>query len=68
MKMQLFATLDKAKPDTENNKIFKKSFIFWDITPCSPLKAIGLLEETCRRHLKVGGIIQGRDQHETSNK
>jgi hypothetical protein len=46
-----------------------KSSIFWDITPCSPLKANRRLGGTYRIHLHSRRIRQERGQHdEGSNK
>jgi hypothetical protein len=37
--------------------VIKRS-VFWDITPCSPLKANGRFEGTCRLRLQGGSIRQ----------
>jgi hypothetical protein len=44
--------------------ISSKSSIFWDITPCSPLKVNRRFGRTCRCHLQVGRMIQGRNKSE----
>jgi hypothetical protein len=41
-----------------------KSSIFWDITPCSPLK-VNCFRETCHLQLQGWRISQARDQHAT---
>jgi hypothetical protein len=38
--------------------------IFWDITPCNPLKVSRRFGETCRIHLHGGRINQARNQRE----
>jgi hypothetical protein len=38
--------------------------IFWDITPCSPLKINRHSSGTCRLHLQGRSIIQAINQHE----
>jgi hypothetical protein len=42
-----------------------KSDIFWDITPCSPLKVNRRFWGTYRLHLQGRRIIRARNQHET---
>jgi hypothetical protein len=41
-----------------------KSSIFWDITPCNPMKVNRRFEGTCRLHLQDRRISQARKQHE----
>jgi hypothetical protein len=41
-----------------------KSFIFWDISSCSPLKVSRHFRETCRLHLQGWRISQARNQHQ----
>jgi hypothetical protein len=41
-----------------------KSTVFWDITPCSPLKVNQCFGATYRLHLQGLRISQGRDQRE----
>jgi hypothetical protein len=38
-----------------------KSSVFWDITPCSPLKVNGQFGGTCHLHLQGLGICQVRN-------
>jgi hypothetical protein len=45
-----------------------KSFVFWDITQCSPLKVSGRFGGTCRRHLQCRRISQARNQREAGGK
>jgi hypothetical protein len=45
-----------------------KSFIFWDITPCSPLKVSRLFGRTYRLHLHGRRISQARIQREAGSK
>jgi hypothetical protein len=42
--------------------VVKKSSVFWDITPCSPLKVNRPFEGTCRLHLQGRRISQARNQ------
>jgi hypothetical protein len=42
-----------------------KRFVFWDITPCSPLKVNRRFGGTCRIHLQGRRINQARNQHES---
>jgi hypothetical protein len=44
-----------------------KSSIFWDITPCSPLKVNRSFGETCRLHLQGGRISQANNQREAGS-
>jgi hypothetical protein len=45
-----------------------KSSVFWDITPCSPLKVNRRTGETCRLHLQGPRISQARNQREAGGK
>jgi hypothetical protein len=45
-----------------------KSYTFWDIKPCSPLKVNGRLGGTCRYHLHGRSISQARNHHEAGSK
>jgi hypothetical protein len=46
-----------------------KSFMFWSIISCSPLKTYRRFGGTCRLHLQGLEVSQGRNQHEAgSNK
>jgi hypothetical protein len=45
-----------------------KGSIFWDITPCSPLKANWRFEGKCRFLLHGRRICQARNQHEAGSK
>jgi hypothetical protein len=38
-----------------------KNSVFWDITPCSPLKVNQCLDKTCRLHLQSQRISQPRN-------
>jgi hypothetical protein len=40
-----------------------KNSVFWDITPCIPLKVNRCLRGTCRLHLQGRRISQARNQH-----
>jgi hypothetical protein len=42
-----------------------EDFIFWNITPCSPLKADPCFGGACRIHLQVRKINQARNQRES---
>jgi hypothetical protein len=42
--------------------VVMKSFIFWDITPCSPLKMNQRFGEICRLHLQGRRMSQARNQ------
>jgi hypothetical protein len=44
--------------------VLMKNPIFWDITPCSPLKISRRFGETCRFHLQDRRLSQARNQHE----
>jgi hypothetical protein len=44
-----------------------KSSLFWDIRPCSQLKANQRLSGICRLHLQGWRISQARNQHEGSS-
>jgi hypothetical protein len=48
--------------------VVTKTLIFWDITPCSPLKVNQLFGGTCRLHCKSRKISQARNQHEAGSK
>jgi hypothetical protein len=48
--------------------IYMKSFIFWNITPCIPLKVNRRFGGTCRFHLQDRRICQTRNQHEAHSK
>jgi hypothetical protein len=43
--------------------VVKNSSIFWDITPCSPLKV--KVGETCRLHIQSRRISQAKNQGES---
>jgi hypothetical protein len=45
-----------------------KSYVFWDITPCSPFKVNRRFGGTCRLHPQSRRISQRRHQHEGSKK
>jgi hypothetical protein len=45
-----------------------KSPVFWNITPCSPLKINGRVGGTCRLHHQGRIISQARNQHEAGSK
>jgi hypothetical protein len=45
-----------------------KNPIFWDITPCSPLKVDRRFGVSYRIHLQVRRISQARNQHEARSK
>jgi hypothetical protein len=42
-----------------------KSCIFWEITPCSPLKVNRRFGGICRRHLQGRSMSQARNRHGT---
>jgi hypothetical protein len=42
--------------------------IFWDVTPCSPLKVNWHFKRTCHVHLQGWRISQARNQHEEGSK
>jgi hypothetical protein len=44
--------------------VVMNSLIFWDITPCSPLKVNWCFGRTCRLHLQGRRISQARNHHE----
>jgi hypothetical protein len=48
--------------------MFMKNSIFWDISPCSPLRVNGPFGETYRLHLQRRTISQGRNQREAGGK
>jgi hypothetical protein len=45
--------------------VVMKSSIFWDITPCSPLKVNWRFGGTCRLHLQGRKISRARNQRES---
>jgi hypothetical protein len=45
-----------------------KSPVFWDITPCRPLKVNGRFGETCTLHLQGRRISQASNQREACSK
>jgi hypothetical protein len=49
-------------------EIVMKSSIFWDITPCSPLKLNRHFGETYRLRIYVRRKRQARNQHEAGKK
>jgi hypothetical protein len=51
-----------------NKSQIKKSYIFWDITPCSPLKFNRRFRETCRLHLQGPRKNQAINQPEAGIK
>jgi hypothetical protein len=48
--------------------IIRESYIFWDITPCSPLSVNRRFGGTGRLHLKGHRIIHARNQLEAGSK
>jgi hypothetical protein len=48
------------------SKNYRKSSIFWDITPCSPLKVNRRFGGTCRLHLQGRRISKERNRRESS--
>jgi hypothetical protein len=46
--------------------VVMKSYIFWDITPCRPLKVNWRFGGTCRLHLQGRRISRARNQSESS--
>jgi hypothetical protein len=46
----------------------ERSFIFWDIKPCSPLKLNRRFGGTCRLHLQGWRVSQGKNQNEPGSK
>jgi hypothetical protein len=44
-----------------------KSSIFWDITPCNPLKVSRHFGGTCRLHLQSRRLTQARNQHDAGS-
>jgi hypothetical protein len=48
--------------DRKHTKTNQKSYSFWDIAPCSPLKVNRRLEGTYRLHLQGQRIFQARNQ------
>jgi hypothetical protein len=48
--------------------VFMKSFVFWDIMPCSPLKVKWHFGRTLRSHHQDPKIIQARNEHEPGSK
>jgi hypothetical protein len=55
-------------PHKRSNNTSKKSSIFWDITPCSPLKVNRSFGETRCLHLQERRTSQARNQHEAGGK
>jgi hypothetical protein len=56
-------------PDwTATNFQWIKCPIFWDITPCRPLKVNRRFGWSCCLHLQGRRISQARDQHEADSK
>jgi hypothetical protein len=47
---------------------YAKSYIFWDINPCSPLKVNRRFGGTCYLHLQSPRIRQARNQREADGK
>jgi hypothetical protein len=45
-----------------------KTSVFWDITPCNPLKVGRRFGGTCRLHHQGRRISQARNQHEAGSK
>jgi hypothetical protein len=45
--------------------VVKKNCVFWDITPCSPLKVIQHFGGTCQLHHQGRGISPARNQLES---
>jgi hypothetical protein len=45
-----------------------KSYIFWAVTPCSPLKINRHFGGTCNLHLQGRGINQARNQYGAGGK
>jgi hypothetical protein len=48
--------------------VVMKNTLFWNITPCSPLKANRRFGGTCRLSLQGRRIIQARNQREGGSK
>jgi hypothetical protein len=59
--------LDYAGPEVLTAVVMKSS-IFWDIRPCSLLKANQSFGGTCHSHLQGQTISQARNQQEAGNK
>jgi hypothetical protein len=45
-----------------------EKFVFWDITPCSPLEVKRLFGGICRPYLQGRRISKARNQREASNR
>jgi hypothetical protein len=54
--------VDRIKLHTSNLIIVKRNSIFWDTTPCSPLKVNRRFGGTCRLHLQSRKISRARHQ------
>jgi hypothetical protein len=52
----------------DSTAVVMKSSIFWDITPCSPLKVNRRFGWTCHLHLQGRRISQARNQREARSK
>jgi hypothetical protein len=51
-----------------NEQFYIKSYILWDITPCSPFKVNRCFGVTNHLHLEGGRISQPRNQHKAGRK
>jgi hypothetical protein len=64
----------EPKPDTSidvmdlvvQRPLCTKNSVFWEITPCSPLKVNQHLGRTCRLHLQGRRLSKARNWHEAS--
>jgi hypothetical protein len=59
--------LNKADQNGGKMKLFKR-VLYWDITPCSPLKISWPIGGTCRLHPQGPRISQARNQSETASR
>jgi hypothetical protein len=48
----------------EEQRLRVKSYVFWDVTSCSPFRVNRRFEGTCRLHPQSRRISQIREQHE----
>jgi hypothetical protein len=54
--------------DLNLSAVTQKNSVFWDITPCSPLKVNRRFGGTCHLHLQCQRISQANKQREAGSK
>jgi hypothetical protein len=64
---ELFVLFNSCYKDVQM-KVVMKSSVFWDITPCSPLKFNLCVGEACQFHVQGGRISKAKSHGEAGGK